>query len=180
MSIEIYNKAKIIHKDGIYYYFLKHHSKNDCICGGQFIVDDNFNNKYIRRNYTGGDWKIKAHGTEKEREEDTIAKTYWNCPQSAIYGLFKPSKIQNIALYWAKLNKNKWQDIKEFTEHQQKNINEIINWYNREDNKYKCDLKDIPEKYKHKEIEEYCGNHFHRFKNYIEYYGNIYWNLNNL
>jgi len=39
MSIEIYNKATVINKDDKIYYFLKYHSKNDRLCGGQVIGD---------------------------------------------------------------------------------------------------------------------------------------------
>ena len=68
MAIEIYDKAKIIKKDNKYYYFLKNGSSNSFTCPFQTIVDEDFNNKFIRRqteiaialNTIGRKTKLKA------------------------------------------------------------------------------------------------------------------------
>lgn len=180
MSIEIYNKAKIVHKDGVFYYFLKHHSKNDCICAGQVITDDNFNDKFISRNSRAGSWSIKAHGTEQDKDSDKIAKTDWNCPTSRVYGQIRFGNKKNIALYYAK-NKHNWIDFGTLTEMQKKNVSSIIDWYNKNP-EYQCNLSDIkPENYM-RAVHTYCDDKQIKLEehNPIHYEGHYYWNHDNL
>ena len=98
MSIEIYSKAEIIKKDGVLYFFLKHHSANDCICRGQSVTDGNFNTKYLKKDGRGGSWSIKAHAPS-EVYKTQIAFTDWNCPTSSVYGRIQFGNRKNIALY---------------------------------------------------------------------------------
>jgi hypothetical protein len=178
MSIEIYNKAKIIKKDDKYYYFLKHHSKNDCICGGQVIVDDNFNNKYIARNSRAGSWSIKAIGNEETYKNNTIAKTEWNCPTSYVYGQIMFGNKKNIALYWVKCKVENYND---FTDEQKYNIGESIKYAENDGKKYVIDLTDIKENELMKKEHFYCDDTPILIENnYIKYNGQIYWNLDNL
>ena len=156
MSIEIYNKATVIHKDDKIYYFLKYHSKNDSICGGQVIVDDSFHDKYIRRNSRSGSWSVKAIGTRGTHDTNEILYTKWNCPTSYIYGQIMFGNKLNIALYWA--NK-KPKDFYSYDKEQQKNIQECIDWAVREESKrWVIDLENIEEADKMKSIHTYCDD----------------------
>lgn len=176
MSIEIYNKAKVIKKDDKYFYFLKYHSKNDCVCGGQVIVDDNFNDKYIRRNSRSGSWSVKAHGGQAEYEADKISETDWNCPTCYVYGQIRFGNKKNIALYWTK---TKPIDYYSLTEMQQKNVLESIVWYFKSD--YQCNLSNIPEKNRFKAVHTYCSDKpITLSEGSLTYKGHIYWNLDNL
>ncbi len=74
----------------------------------------------------------------------------------------------------------KVKNFEDFTEHQQKNISEIIDWYNRKENTYQCDLSHIPVDKEHKATLEYCGKTYTMQGNSIEYKGQSYWDLDNL
>jgi hypothetical protein len=178
MSIEIYQKAKIIKKDDKFYYFLRHHSKNDCLCGGQYVEDIDFRDKWISRNSRTGSWAIKAIGGIEEFNNKTIADTNWNCPTSEAYGRIQFGNHLNIALYWAKC---KPIDFYSFDEEQQRHIQDRINYYENKAKKYVIDLKDIPEHKKVKAMSEYCGDKIEASKdNTLLYAGKTYWNLDNL
>lgn len=178
MSIEIYNKAKIVKKGDTFYYFLKHHSKNDCICGGQVIVDDNFNDKYIRRDSRAGSWSVQAHGGEAERVSDKIADTFLNCPTSYIYGQVRFGNKKNIALYYAK-QKDNYIDFENLSEMQKRNVSEKIEWYLK--NERQCNLAEIPERMKTKEVHRYCDDKDIKLSEHsMTHNGRIYWNLDNL
>lgn len=174
MSIEIYSKAETIKKDGITYYFLKHHSKNDCVCRHQSVIDGNFNTKFLMRDGRGGSWSIKAHAPSDEYQTQ-IAFTCYNAPTSYMYGQIQFGNKKNIALFW---RKHKIKSFEGFNEVQQTNISKIIDWYNKSG--YKCDLSAIPADKEYKTIQEYCGKNY-TMKDYsIEYKGQHYWNLDNL
>ena len=176
MSIEIYGKAETIKKDGVYYYFLKHHSKNDCVCRHQSVIDGNFNTKFLMRDGRGGSWSIKAHAPS-EIYQSQIAFTRYNCPTSYMYGQIQFGNKKNIALFW---RKHKVKNFEDFSERQQSNILSIIDWYNGKDNTYRLDLSAIPAEKEYKTIHEYCGNNITMQGNSIEYKGQSYWNLDNL
>lgn len=176
MSIEIYSKAETIKKDGVYYYFLKHHSKNDCICRHQSVIDGNFNTKFLMRDGRGGSWSIKAHAPSIEFCE-RIAFTEYNCPTSQVYGQIQFGNKKNIALFW---RKHKVKNFEDFTERQQENIKMLIDWYDRPENRYTCDLSHIPVDKEYKTALEYCGKTFAIYDNCIEYKGQSYWDLDNL
>ena len=175
MSIEIYSKAKVIKKDGIYYYFLKHHSKNDCICAGQYTVDANFRDKYLYRDGRAGSWSIKAHGGQAEYESNAIASTDWNAPTGYIYGSVQFGNKKNIALYWSKCKVNNFED---YDAEQQKNILEDIVWYLKSD--YQCNLADIPANKSVQAVQEYCDKKWSLVDYAISFAGRLYWNLDNL
>lgn len=178
MSIEIYNKARVIKKDDKYYYFLKYHSKNDCICGGQYTVDDNFNNKYLQRDSFSGSWSVKAIGGKKEYNDQAIHKTFWNCPTSYVYGEIRFGNKKNIALYWAK---KKVENYYDFTDEQKENIDNSINWAIGKGKKYIIDLTDIAEKDKFKAVHKYCDDKPITLAMGSKTYKNkIYWDLDNL
>jgi hypothetical protein len=180
MSIEIYDKAKIVKKDGRYHYFVKNGSKNSFTCGGQTIKDNNFRNKFIKHQTRDSDWHMIAHGDSEAFETDKIADTEWNCPTSNVYGQIRFGNKLNIALYFAK-NKSKVLDYDKLDDIQKSNISSLINYALRDDNKeWTIDLSDIPENKRHKEIVNYCGKEFRRFQNYTDYGEKIYWLLDNL
>ncbi len=181
MAIEIYNKAKVIQKDNKVYYFLKYHSKNDCICGGQYIVDNEFNTKYAIRDSRAGSWSVKAIGTLQNHKDGVIGKTKWNAPTSWIYGEIRFGNKLNIALYWAKQKPVLYES---FTEEQKRNIDSCINWVEVQGGTQTViNLEDIKEKDEWKAEHEYCGTKYFiaDYTDYKrEYAGQLYWNLNNL
>ncbi len=179
MSIEIYNKATIIKRDNKYYYFLKYHSKNDCICGGQVIIDDNFNNKFIRRNSRAGSWSVKAIGREKEHKENAIHKIYFNCPTCHVYGKIQFGNRKNIALYWIKTKVKNYVD---FTDEQRGNIDSLIGYAESEEGKkYVIDLANIREDQKFKAVHSYCDDKVITLaRGSKTYKGMIFWDLDNL
>ncbi len=176
MSIEIYSKAESIKKDGITYYFLKHHSKNDCICKHQSVIDGNFKTKFLMRDGRGGSWSIKAHAPS-DIYQSQIAFTKYNCPTSYMYGKIQFGNKKNIALYW---RKHKVKDFKDFNEYQQLNIVSIIDRYNRPENAHYIDLSAIKAEDECKNVLEYCGKNYTMQDNSIEYKGQHYWDLDNL
>ncbi len=60
MAIEIYDKAKVIKKDGVKFYLLKNGSKNCFTVGGQRIIDNNFRSKFIVRDSRDSNWHVVA------------------------------------------------------------------------------------------------------------------------
>lgn len=181
MAIEIYDKAKIIKKDDVYYYFLKNGSKNSFTCPFQTIVDNNFNNKFIIRQTRDSNWHLIAIGRKNEVESDKIAETKWNAPTSWYYGEIRFGNKKNIALYFAKM-KNKIIDYYLLSEIQKENINKEIEYYiNELKGKYTIDLGNIQEKDKMLPIQTYCGNNPVLLEdNFITYNGKKYWDLDNL
>jgi len=180
MSIDIYDKADIIKKEDVYYFFVKSGSKNCTNCPFQTIVDDNWNYKFVKRETRESDWKLIATGGKDEIITDAIANTEWNAPTSWYYGQVRFGNKKNIALYFAK-SKNKIKDYYSLTESQQKNIDNKINYYmNEQQGKYTIDLKNIKENEKMKTEIIYCGNNFSMHNDYITFNGKNYWNLDNL
>jgi hypothetical protein len=98
MAIEIYDKAKVIKKDGTFYFFVKWGSKNCFTCPGQTVYDDNFHRKFLSREVRDSDWYCVAKG----KEQATILKSSWNCPTSSVYGVIRFGNGKNIASYLAK------------------------------------------------------------------------------
>ena len=178
MSIEIYSKAEVIKKADKYYYFLKYHSANDCICGGQVIVDGNFRNKYIKRNSRAGSWSIKAIGNAFTHRDAIISKTYWNAPTCAVYGQICFGNKKNIALYWAKKKAKNYDD---YTDEQKYNIDEAIKWAENKGADYVINLENIQDAKRFKAVHTYCGDTPITLENNsITHKGIIYWNLDNL
>ena len=180
MAIEIYDSAKIVKKGDKYYYFLKSGSKNCFVNPYQYVINNDFNNKFIKRQTRESSWNLIAIANEKEVKENSIAKTEWNAPTCEYYGQVKFGNKKNIALFFVK-NKNKITDYNLLNSIQKNNIDKIINYYNEDNNKkYVIFLDDIQEKDKTKEIVEYCEEYFNIKDNYIEYNNIKFWDLDNL
>ena len=182
MAIEIYDKAKIVKKDDKYYYLLKYGSKNSFTCGGQSVMDDNFNMKYLHRDNRDSHWSVIAIGNEEDYKNDRIADTYWNSPTSEVYGRIRFGNGYNIALYFAKVRKaGKTILFERLTEQQQSNLRGTLEHGEKSD--WTINLSDIPERRKFKNIIEYCGKKFELasvFDNLVTFLGRGYWKLNNL
>jgi hypothetical protein len=177
MSIEIYDNAKIVKKDNKYYYFLKYGSKNCFTIGGQTIIDNNFDNKFIKRNTRDSFWHIIAIGEKDNILNDNIVNTYYNSPKFYMYGDIRFGNKNNIALYFVR-NKNKIIDYDLLNDIQKANIDNIINYYTNEAKDYVIDLNNIKENEKTKDIYNYCGKDYF-LKDFLDTYcGFIFWNCN--
>lgn len=181
MAIEIYDKASIVKKDNLYYYFLKNGSKNSFTCPLQSIVDNNFNNKFIKRQKRDSYWHLIAVGDKNSVNEDKIADTEWNAPTSYYYGQVRFGNKKNIALYFAK-SKNKILDYDLLSDIQKDNIDKILKYYIDElKRKYTIDLLNIKDNNKMLPLHTYCSNEAILLdNNYIVYNGKKYWDLDNL
>lgn len=179
MAIEIYDKAKIIKKDNTYYYFLKNGSKNCFTCPFQTIVDNNFNNKFIRRQTRESNWHVIAISNYDDFKSNKIADTNWNAPTSWYYGQIRFGNKKNIALFFSKTKPINY-DI--LSINQQYNIDNYINYYiNELMLKYTIDLGKIDDKNKMKPIQTYCNDEpILLDNNYIIFNGKKYWDLDNL
>lgn len=182
MAIEIYDRAKIVKKEEKYFYLVKFGSKNCFTLGGQYVMDDSFNMKYLHRNNRDSHWSVIAIGNEEDYRNDRIADTYWNAPTSQVYGRIRFGNGYNIALYFARLRKaGKTILFERLTEQQQDNLRSLLEESERE--KWAIKLWDIPEHKRFKNVIEYCGNQFQMgsvFNNVVTFLGRSYWKLNNL
>jgi hypothetical protein len=179
MAIEIYDKARIVKKDDVFFYFLKNGSKNCFICPFQSIIDNNFNNKFIRRQSRESNWHLIAIGDNEAVKQNKIADTHWNAPTSSYYGRIAFGNHKNIALFFAK--SRVWNyDL--LSETQKINIDHEIKYYvNEEKMEWTIDLrKPLEDKNRMKEKIEYCGKEFNLAENCLEYAGKKYWDLDNL
>ena len=181
MAIEIYDKASIVKKDNLFYYFLKNGSKNSFTCPFQTIIDNDFNNKFIRRQKRDSNWHLIAIGNANAVNEDKIADTIWNAPTSWYYGVIRFGNKKNIALHFVKL-KNKIIDYDLLSEIQKENINKKIDYYiNELKGKYTIDLTKIRDENKMLSIHTYCDNNpILLDNNCIVFNGKKYWDLDNL
>ncbi len=180
MAIDIYDSAKIVKKDNTYYYFVKNGSKNCFTCPFQYIVDNNFRDKFIKGSSRESNWHLIAYGTEKEVIADKIADTNWNCPTSRYYGVVKFGNKKNIALFFVK-NKNRVIDYCLLDDEQKKNIDSKINHYLTElKGEYTIDLSDIQDEDKMEEITNYCSEKHNLLDSYIDYKDKRYWDFDNL
>lgn len=180
MSIEIYDKAKIIRKDGIYYYMLKHGSRNSFTCGGQSILDDNFRNKFIQRDSRDSTWHIIAKGNVQDYLNGRIADTYWNATTAMVYGRICFGNKKNIALYFIKTKPLDF--YRDLDSSQQINVGKLITY--SEDEKrgkpYTIDLSAIDSRRALKSEYEYCGETMQLLPHSLNYNGKNYWNVDNL
>jgi len=174
MAIEIYDDAKIIKKGNIYYYLLKYGSKNCFIYNGQEIIDNNFKNRFLRKNKRESDWWVVAVGSCEDVINNTIAKTYLNSPTSYMYGRIRFGNKKNIALYFVK-NKNKVVDYDACDEEQKANIDYIIGR-----SKNAIMLNQINEEDAMKDKISYCGEDFYLKDNKLTFQGVDFWDLYNL
>jgi len=180
MAIEIYDKAEIIKKNNKFYYFVKFGSKNCFTCAFQMIVDDNFEDKFLRGQSRNSNWHLVAIGNAPAVKSDLIANTCWNCPTSYIYGRIKFGNKKNIALYFVK-RKNKILDYALLSDMQQTNINHTIDYYVKElKGQYTIDLQNIKIKDAKADIADYCGDTYRMKNNFVEYNDKQYWDLDNL
>lgn len=188
MSIEIYDKAKIIHKDNRFYFLLKHGSKNSYTCAHQKIVDDKLHNKYIKRDSRDSHWSIIAEGNEDALTSNTIGDTSWNAPTSSVYGQIRFGNHKNIALWYAR-NKHNWTDYAQLDEVQQKNFDSILSWYSQRKENLKdsdiaspwtINLDNIHTDQKLKVSQEYCGETYNIAQHSIVYEGMPFWDFDNL
>jgi hypothetical protein len=180
MAIDIYDSAKIVKKGNVYYYFVKNGSKNCFTCPFQYVVDNNFRDKFIRGSSRESNWRLIAYGSQKEVIDDKIADTSWNCPTSYYYGEIRFGNKKNISLFFVK-NKSKILDYNLLDSEQQKNIDNEIEYYLTElKGEYTIDLEYIEEKNRMKEIIYYCGEEYNLLNNYIDYKDKRYWDLDNL
>lgn len=170
MSIEIYDKAEVIKLNDKYVFMVKHGSKNSFTCPHQYIIDNNFKDKYIRRQSRDSSWRVIAMG----KIQSSIGETNWNAPTCWIYGRVMFGDKKNIALYLAK---KKAKTKLDFDQEQWKNIERIIEY-----SKTFIDLDNIPENKKTQNEIEYCGQVYkladHRTDK--SYAGIYYWQLDNL
>lgn len=180
MAIDIYDKASIVKKDDRYYYFVKNGSKNCFTCPFQTIVDNNFRNKFMKRQSRESNWKIIAVGNTDDVKNDKIALTDWNAPLFWYYGLVRFGDKTNIALYFVK-NKNKILDYNLLDEIQKANIDNNIRHYIDElKMQYTIDLSNIQEKDKIQEKASYCGTEYN-LTDYSKQFNNLlFWNCNHL
>ena len=179
MSINIYDKATIVKKDNIYYYFLKNGSKNSFTCPYQTIPDDNFNNKFIKKQSRDSDWHIIAFGDKNNIINDDIAKTCYNSPKFYMYGNIRFDNKNNVALYFVK-NKDKILDYDLLNETQKANIDNNIKYYSDEAKNYVIDLNNIQEEDKMKNEHNYCDKNYN-LSDYQLLYNNIaFWNCDHL
>jgi hypothetical protein len=181
MAIDIYDKADIVKKDDKYYYFVKNGSKNCFTCPFQTIIDNDWNNRFIRSQSRESNWHLVAIGDENAVKNDKIAETEWNAPTSWYYGQIRFGNKKNIALYFVK-RKNKITDYNLLNETQKANIDNEINVYvNEYKMKYTIDLNNInPDKKAKTEI-TYCSNEPVLLNNNkLQYAGIDFWDLDNL
>lgn len=185
MAIEIYDKAKIVKKDGMYYYLLKHGSKNTFTSPYQTVIDDNLNNKFLRGESRSSDWRVIAYGTEKAHIARSIANTSWNAPTGAIYGEIRFGDKLNIALWYAK-NIFKTVHYETLTDRQKANFDDILSWHETQKLDYEnngrhsawcINLDDVDKEQKMKEV--YEGGYVLR-QHEIIYDDRPYWQLDNL
>jgi hypothetical protein len=169
MSIQIFDKAAIIKKDGVKHFMVKYGSKNSFTCHKQQRIDNHFRSQYLRRQARDSDWRVIAQGDGK------MANTIWNAPTSYIYGCIMFGNKRNIALY---LDKVKPVCYEELDKEQNANFDKILNWYT--DKNHVIDLANIKDEQKYKEVYEYCGNQTRLIDHNIKHDKCIYWNLDNL
>ncbi len=176
MAIEIYDKAKIIKKDKKYYYFLKYGSKNCFTCAFQTVEDNNFHNRFIRRQARDSHWSVIAVGNEVAYMDKHIGFTYWNGSTGAVYGRIAFGKVKNIALSFAKM---KAVDFDSLDDIQKGNIKAHLD-YARTNPKYTIDLANIPDAKRFSTTDSYCGTDtLMSDSNRVWYKGMTYWNLDN-
>lgn len=170
MSIEMYDRAAVIKKDGTNYYMVKHGSKNTFNIGRR--TSNDFRPEYKQRESRCSDWRVVAKG------EGKMADTSWNAPTGWIYGRIQFGNKRNIALY---LDKQKPRDFENFDEVQQGEIASIIDGYNKPNRaEWVIDLKNIKPEKQVKTEHEYCGNVTRLADHAEQYEGRDYWSLDNL
>lgn len=172
MSIEIYDRAKVVKKEGVFYYLVKHGSKNTFTVGSR--VDDNFRRQYPSREVRHSEWRLIA----KSEGVGRMGDTKWNAPTSWIYGRIMFGNKRNIALA---LDKMKPFDYESFDEWQKANFDSILELYAKENYaQYVIDLADIKEEQMRKATLEYCGKTYDLNDYKVEFGGRFYWDLDNL
>ncbi len=176
MSIEIYDKARIVKKGDTYHYLVKWGSKNCFTCPWQHVIGDDLHDRYLQRETRDSDWHCVATSNERDWKDNTIALTVWNCPTSYVCGRIRFGNGKNIALYFAKKKERVTTDYNDLDEEQQKNVDKIITW----EYSNRIDLGNIPEEKKGKSAITYCGNTFIIGANLKTYAGQYYWDLDNL
>lgn len=168
MSIEMYDKAKVIIKDDIKYFLLKYGSKNTFICGGQMITDNDLHHKYISRDVRDSHWSIIAYGS------GYMADTYWNAPTGSVYGRIHFGDKKNMAYYMDRVKPIPFEEL----DAEQQSV--FIGLIPTPDNEYVIDLENIPENKKVKYVSDYCGTQ-ERIEDFAKYHNErAYWNLDNL
>ena len=181
MAIEIYDKAVIVKKNNLYFYFLKSGSKNCFTCPFQSIEDNNFNNKFIRSQSRESNWHLIAIGDSEAIRQDKISETKWNAPTSDYYGQVRFGNKKNIALAFVK-NKNRIWNYDLLNETQKANIDNNIKYYIIDQKmEWTIDLqKPLEDNKKMEDRVRYCDNEFNLAENCLEYAGKKYWDLDNL
>lgn len=173
MAIELYDKAEVIERGEMVYYFLKSGSKNDFICSGQTIVGPDFMPKFITRQVRSSCWRLVAYGTLQDHKSGRIGYTKYNCPTSYMYGQIKFGDRLNIALWFAKRKPKLYHN---YSPTQQEKIDWIINNFKESAiNLSSMSTKDVQQTF-----HEYCGKTYIIGPNKTEYNNHYYWQLNNL
>ena len=172
MSIEIYDKAEVVQKDDTFYYLIKYGSKNCFTCRYQLVIDNKFNNKFLKRETRDSFWTVIATGGIEEYKNKAIANTIWNCPTSEAYGKVKFGNKNNMALYFAK-SRPFCYELLDPTK--RCNISKILSQSGKV-----IDLKNIDTNKSVKSKVNYCDKEFLLDDNFVLYDGKKYWNLDNL
>lgn len=173
MSIELYDRAAVIKKDGVKYYLVKHGSKNSFTCPGQYRTDGNFKRQYLRREARDSDWHLVAYG------DGYMSDTSWNAPTGYIYGRIAFGNKRNIALA---LDKMKPRDYESYDEEQRANIDKLLNHAKDIGYKYSVNLAgEIPSNDLVKVIHNQgTERELRMYDHKIDFEGRSYWNLDNL
>lgn len=172
MSIELYDRAAVIKKEGVKYYLVKHGSKNSFTCPGQYRTDGNFRRQYLRREARDSDWHLVAYG------EGYMSNTSWNAPTGYIYGRIAFGNKRNIALA---LDKMKARDYESYDDEQRANIDKILNYNKEKDYRYSIDLKNITADDGVKVIHNQGTLREVRLSDHkVSFEGRDYWDLDNL
>jgi hypothetical protein len=178
MAIEIYDRAKKIHKDGIVYYMVKWGSKNCFNCGGQNLVDNDLHSKWTQKETRESDWHVI--GKRKLTSPAKMADTLWNATTGDYYGEVRFGNKRNIALY---LDKTPLVDYNDLDMEQQANFDSTLRYSEGVDQKYSnslIDLDNIPEDKKVRKLSEYAGKHWTLGLHSKDWQGKRYWDLDNL
>lgn len=174
MAIEIYDKGKVIRKDGKLYFLIKHGSKNSFTLPNQRVVGDNLFNKFLRKETRDSDWEIIATGTSQEGILDSL----YNCPTSSVYGKIRFGNKKNMACYLAKV---KVDEYSELLDEQRINFNRLFPMFSdSKGDERGIDLDNLKDNQKMKEKVEYCGKTFELKDNFKIMFGRKCWNLDNL
>jgi len=180
MAIEIYDEAKIIKKESVYYYLIRYGSKNCYALPDQRRIGKNLKKEWVERQSRESVWSLIATGSEEAYKQDKIAETRWNAPTSKVYGKIHFGNRKNIAYYLTRKEPNAYEDL---SQEQKINFDAIVSRYSDEEKqKYVIDLDDIDDSDRMQE-EITCGGKEYKAElgeTAKEYKGKLFWDINNL